>query len=272
MQTFAIDGQQMTYCDQGTGPVLVFGHSYLWDSAMWAPQIAVLSQHYRCIVPDLWAHGGSDSAPLATRTLRDYADDVLALLDHLKIEQFAIIGLSVGGMWGAELALKAPTRVTALVLMDTFLGYEPEVLHERYFAMLDTLRDQQHVPTAVIDMIAPLFFRREGHLHNPQLVNDFREYLAGLQGERAVAVSEIGRMVFGRRDTFDDIEQLIVPTLIMSGLEDSPRPPLEAQLMHDAIKGSEYVSIPNAGHISNLEQPQFVTEQLQQFLNKVFAM
>jgi pimeloyl-ACP methyl ester carboxylesterase len=51
MQTFAIDGQQMTYRDQGTGPVLVFGHSYLWDSAMWAPQIAVLSQHYRCIVP-----------------------------------------------------------------------------------------------------------------------------------------------------------------------------------------------------------------------------
>ncbi|MCD9506490.1 2-succinyl-6-hydroxy-2,4-cyclohexadiene-1-carboxylate synthase [Photobacterium phosphoreum] len=271
MQTFAIDGQQMTYRDQGTGPVLVFGHSYLWDSAMWAPQIAVLSQHYRCIVPDFWAHGGSDSAPLATRTLRDYADDVLALLDHLEIEQFAVIGLSVGGMWGAELALKAPTRVMALVLMDTFLGYEPEVLHTRYFAMLDTLRDQQHVPTAVIDMIAPLFFRRDGHLHNPQLVSNFRNYLSELRGERAVAVSEMGRMVFGRRDTFDDIEQLTVPTLIMSGLEDNPRPPLEAQLMHDAIDGSEYVLIPEAGHISNLEQPQFVTAQLQRFLSKVLS-
>ncbi|WP_163920114.1 alpha/beta fold hydrolase [Photobacterium sp. Alg240-V54] len=271
MQTFAIDGQQMTYRDQGTGPVLVFGHSYLWDSTMWAPQIEVLSQHYRCIVPDFWAHGGSDSAPIATRSLRDYADNVLALLDHLQIEKFAMIGLSVGGMWGAELALKAPARATALVLMDTFLGYEPEVLHTKYFAMLDTLRDQQQVPAALIDMITPLFFRRDGQLHNPQLVSNFRDYLSSLQGDRAIAVSDMGRMVFGRRDTFDDIEQLTLPTLIMSGMEDNPRPPLEAQLMHDAIDGSEYVLIPDAGHISNLEQPQFVTEQLQRFLNNVLA-
>ncbi len=57
----------------------------------------------------------------------------------------------------------------------------------------------------------------------------------------------------------------------MVGAEDSPRPPLEAQLMHDAIDGSKYVIIPAAGHISNLEQPEFVTKQLVEFLAEVIA-
>ncbi|WP_318478308.1 alpha/beta fold hydrolase [Photobacterium leiognathi] len=271
MQSYVIEDRKLTYLDQGTGPVLVFGHSYLWDSKMWQPQIEVLSQHYRCIVPELWAHGDADAAPTKTRTLRDYADDVIALLDHLEVDTFSMIGLSVGGMWGAELALKVPQRVNALVLMDTFIGYEPEVLHAKYFAMLNTIIEQKTIPTEIIDAITPLFFRRQAELHTPELVNNFKTYLASIKGEDVVAVGQIGKMVFGRRDTFDDIELLTVPTLIMVGMEDSPRPPLEAQLMHDAIDGSEYVLIPDAGHISNLEQPEFVTQQLMAFLDKHIA-
>lgn len=62
--------------------------------------------------------------------LKDYAQHMLALMDHLQIEHFSVIGLSVGGMWGAELALLAPKRVQSLVMMDTFVGLEPEVTHK----------------------------------------------------------------------------------------------------------------------------------------------
>lgn len=96
MEKFEIDSQVMHYQDVGTGPVLVFGHSYLWDSEMWAPQIAEFSKNYRCIVPDLWAHGQSGNIPSTTSNLVDYAKDILALLDHLNVENFSIIGLSVG--------------------------------------------------------------------------------------------------------------------------------------------------------------------------------
>ncbi|GAL19475.1 beta-ketoadipate enol-lactone hydrolase [Vibrio maritimus] len=54
MKQFTVEGQVMTYQDVGEGPVVLFGHSYLWDSQMWQPQVEALSQHYRCIVPDLW--------------------------------------------------------------------------------------------------------------------------------------------------------------------------------------------------------------------------
>ncbi|CZF81912.1 Haloacetate dehalogenase H-1 [Grimontia celer] len=267
MNSIQINGKNMSYLDVGEGPVVLFGHSYLWDSEMWRPQIDALSQNYRCIVPDLWAHGQSDAAPESTTSLIHYADDILVLMDKLDIEQFAIVGLSVGGMWGAELALKVPARVSALVLMDTFIGYEPEVAKAKYFGMFDTIEQMGFIPPPMIDAITPLFFANDAETANPKLVADFREKLANLKDEEARNVVRVGRMVFDRRDTFDDIEKLTLPTLIMVGAEDKPRPPLESMLMHDAIDGSEYTVIPKAGHISNLEQDVFVTEALSKFLS-----
>jgi pimeloyl-ACP methyl ester carboxylesterase len=75
-------------------------------------------------------------------------------------------------------------------------------------------------------------------------------------------------MVFGRRDQIEEIEKFALPVLIAVGQEDKPRPVLESYLMHDCITGSELIQIPKAGHISNLEQPDFVTGMLEDFLAK----
>ncbi|EGU37293.1 hypothetical protein VII00023_12626 [Vibrio ichthyoenteri ATCC 700023] len=268
MNKFAIDGREMAYQDVGQGPVVLFGHSYLWDSQMWAPQIEQLSQSFRCIVPDLWAHGESDNAPSATRSLQDYAKQILALMDHLNIDQFAIVGLSVGGMWGAEVVALAPQRVRAIALMDTFVGLEPEVAHKKYFAMLDTINTVKHVPEALIEAVTPLFFARNAEQDNPELVAMFKRHLAQIKAERAEAIVKIGRMVFGRRDLIDELYKFTLPTLIAVGAEDAPRPYLESYLMQDCIDGAQLVQIPNAGHISNLEQPEFVTALLSDFLGE----
>ncbi|MFH4665404.1 alpha/beta fold hydrolase [Vibrio cidicii] len=271
MKTFEIDGHQMAYQDVGQGPVLLFGHSYLWDSQMWAPQIEWLSQSYRCIVPELWAHGQSQAAPANCHSLGDYARHVLALMDHLAIEQFSVVGLSVGGMWGAELVSQAPARVTSLVLMDTFIGLEPEVTHKKYFAMLDAISQSQLVPPPIVEAVVPLFFANDAKEKNPQLVDDFTQKLASLSGEQAVQVARVGRMVFGRRDVIEDAENFALPTLIAVGREDKPRPVFESYLMQDVITASQLIEIPNAGHISNLEQPEFVNRMLSDFFAQVYA-
>ncbi len=268
MQKFSIDGREMAYLDQGQGSVVVFGHSYLWDSKMWAPQVSALSDKYRCIVPEFWAHGDSQFAPETTRSLTDYARQIVALMDHLNIDEFSIVGLSVGGMWGTEVVNLVPQRVKSLVLMDTFVGLEPEVMHNKYFAMLDTIAQAQVVPEAIVEAVTPLFFARNAQQDSPELVNGFRQHLASLAGEQAVEVVRMGKMVFGRRDQFEDIEKFALPVLIAVGQEDAPRPVLESYLMQDCIAGSELVQIPQAGHISNLEQPEFVSQMLEQFLAK----
>lgn len=268
MHKFSIDNREMAYLDEGQGPVVIFGHSYLWDSAMWAPQVEKLRKHYRCIVPELWSHGESDHAPSSTRSLTDYAKQILALMDHLDVTEFSIVGLSVGGMWGTEVVTLAPQRVKSLVLMDTFVGLEPEVAHNKYFSMLDTIIEVQSVPEPIIDAVVPLFFAHNANNDSPQLVESFRSHLSSLSGEKAVEVARVGKMVFGRRDQFEDIEKFALPVLIAVGQEDAPRPVLESYLMNDSITGSELVQIPKAGHISNLEQPEFVSNMLAEFLAK----
>lgn len=268
MNKFAIDGREMAYLDVGQGPVVLFGHSYLWDSQMWAPQIAELSQSFRCIVPDFWAHGESDPAPQSTRSLQDYAKQILSLMDHLSVDQFSIVGLSMGGMWGAEVVAAAPQRVSAIALMDTFVGLEPEVAHKKYFAMLDTINTVKHVPESIVESVAPLFFARNAEQENPELVTMFKQSLRQIKDQQAEAIVKVGRMVFGRRDLIDALENFTLPTLIAVGSDDYPRPYLESYLMQDCIDGAQLVQIPNAGHISNLEQPEFVTALLSDFLGK----
>jgi pimeloyl-ACP methyl ester carboxylesterase len=99
MPVAVIDGRPLHYVDQGCGPVVLLGSSYLWNRDMWAPQIEALSHQYRVIVPELWGHGESGPLPTRTRSL-----DNLALLDQLHITRVNLVGLSVGGMWDARLA------------------------------------------------------------------------------------------------------------------------------------------------------------------------
>ncbi|AVI68047.1 2-succinyl-6-hydroxy-2,4-cyclohexadiene-1-carboxylate synthase [Shewanella sp. WE21] len=267
-QQLVIADRKLSYLDVGSGPVLLFGHSYLWDSAMWAPQIATLSAQYRCIVPELWGHGQSDLLPNNCKTLLDIADQMLELIDALEISHFSVVGQSVGAMWGAELVLKAPTRVKTLVMLNSFIGFEPEVTRAKYDGMLDMITAAKAIPAPLISAISPLFFANDAANNTPELVTGFEQSLASITAEQIPTIVKLGRMIFGRRDTMEYAEQLTLPCLIMAGVEDKARSVLESYLMSDAIDGSQLVHIPAAGHISTLEQAEFINQHLADFLAK----
>ncbi|GCF89561.1 alpha/beta fold hydrolase [Shewanella sp. M-Br] len=267
-QQLVIADRKLSYLDVGSGPVLLFGHSYLWDSAMWAPQIATLSAQYRCIVPELWGHGQSDLLPNNCKTLLDIADQMLELMDALEITHFSVVGQSVGAMWGAELVLKAPTRVKTLVMLNSFIGFEPEVTRAKYDGMLDMITAAKAIPAPLISAILPLFFANDAANNTPELVTGFEQSLASITAEQIPTIVKLGQMIFGRRDTMEYAEQLTLPCLIMAGVEDKARSVLESYLMSDAIDGSQLVHIPAAGHISTLEQAEFINQHLADFLAK----
>jgi pimeloyl-ACP methyl ester carboxylesterase len=261
-----IMGSRMTALDAGEGEVVVLGSSFLWDAEMWRPQIDALSQHYRVVVPHLWGHGGSGPMPPATKDLRDLARQNLLLLDHLGIERFALVGLSVGGMWGAELALLVPEQVTALALLDTFLGAEPPPSQARYFAVLNAVAAARSLPDAVLDGIVPLFFSPDVQATAPELPAKFRARLKEWDRDRLVdAVVPLGRLIFGRRDALADLARLTLPAMVMTGEKDIPRPVAEGRQMATAM-GCPFIELPGAGHISSLETPGAVTDHLLAFL------
>ncbi|WP_176323304.1 alpha/beta fold hydrolase [Burkholderia vietnamiensis] len=262
MLTRTIHGSTWHYHDHGTGFPVLLGHSYLWDAAMWAPQIDALSRRYRVIVPDLWGHGASGPLPAGTQTLDDLAAHASGLLDALEIEQCAVVGLSVGGMWGARLALREPQRVRSLVLMDASLEAEPDATRLRYFGMLDAIAAAGSIAPPLLDAIVPLFFRPDANLSDP-VPSAFRAALAGLPADRLrESIVPLGRLIFGRPDTLAALADLdAARTLLMCGAGDMARPPSETEKMAGVI-GCRHVLVPDAGHISNLENPAFVTRTL----------
>ena len=266
MPVAVIDGQPLHYVDQGTGPVVLLGSSYLWGREMWAPQIEALSQQYRVIVPELWGHGESGPLPAHTHSLDDLARQTLVLLDQLDIAHINLVGLSVGGMWGARLALLAPERINSLVLMDTYLGAEPEATRQYYFSLFKMIEDAGAIPEPLLDVVAPIFFRptidRESALYQ-----DFRSALQAFPKERLLqSIVPLGRRIFSRADILDQLPRLDTDTtLVMCGEQDKPRPPAESKEMADLI-GCSLTLIPEAGHISSRENPDFVNEALLTFL------
>lgn len=260
-----MDGKECFYQDRGTGFPLLFGHSYLWTSEMWEPQLLVLSQQFRCIAPDLCGHGGSDSFPVTS--ISDLAEHAWNLMQALGIDQFGIVGLSVGGMWGTELALQHPQAVKALVLMDTYVGGEPPLTKQRYFVLLDLLEKAGQFTPELLDQIIPLFFSPATFQSQPDLPLRFRESLASIPGERIPAIASLGRVIFSRRDLLNQLSALAIPTLIIVGKDDIPRPPKEAQEMAFCLSQGSILEVKEAGHISNLEQVEVVNQALSGFLN-----
>jgi pimeloyl-ACP methyl ester carboxylesterase len=266
MPLIEIEGRILHYQIRGSGFPVLLGHSYLWDSSMWEPQIKALSRSFQVIAPDLWGHGRSGGLPENTRTLGDLAGHASRLLDALAVRQCAVVGLSVGGMWGAELALRDPARVRTLVMMDTDFGAEPHANRTRYIQMLDTIEALGSIPSSILDAVVPLFLR-DGADPDAALPMAFRRALENFSASQLrQSIVPLGRLIFERPDSVSGLAALDGRrTLLMCGAQDVARTPAEMVRMAGII-GCRHVLIPEAGHISNLENPAFVTDILLRWL------
>ena len=122
----------LAYADEGPGPVVVLLHGFPLSRAMWDEQLAGLGSIYRVIAPDLRGLGESP-VPEGVYTMDAMADDVVELLETLEIMGPVVVGgLSMGGYVALSLAARYPTRVRALMLMDTHAAADtPEAAQGR---------------------------------------------------------------------------------------------------------------------------------------------
>lgn len=128
-KTVKVNGIDIRFSDEGpnNAPVVMMSHSLSAELGMWDPQIDALKDDYRIIRFDTRGHGGS-SAPVGPYTLEMLADDAIGLMDALELMSVHWVGLSMGGMIGQTVALKAPERLKSLTLADTSSGYPAEAV------------------------------------------------------------------------------------------------------------------------------------------------
>jgi pimeloyl-ACP methyl ester carboxylesterase len=142
----AINDMEMYYETTGEGPPLVLLHGFMRSGRAFDPFITEFSKQYRLIVPDLRGHGGSTN-PSGRFTMRQSAQDIFALLDHLGIETFKPVGISAGAETLLHMATEQPDRVEAMILVGSGVYYpaacreslgqiKPETYSEAGWALL----------------------------------------------------------------------------------------------------------------------------------------
>lgn len=239
---------------------LVLIHAFPLTARMWDPQQSLSDQGWRLILPHLRGFDGGSGDPPAT-SIDDYAGDIIDLLDTLHIEDAVIGGLSMGGYVTFALLRNASRYFRGVVLADTRPQADtPEGVQgrERMLALVRT-----NGATAVADEMIPKLLGESTRRDRPDIVEHVRALILSNSSD---AIAGAVTALKTRPDSTPLLSTIHLPTLIIVGEEDTLTPPALSEAMHRSIAGSELVTLPKAGHMASLEQPQAFNAALAHFL------
>jgi 3-oxoadipate enol-lactonase len=238
-------------------PVLVLAGSLGTDLSMWAPQVDALSRDFRVVTFDHRGHGAS-LVPPGPYAISDLGQDVLALLDHLGVEQASYVGLSIGGMAGIWLGANAAGRLRRLVLMCTSAHAPPA---SRWHERAGAVRAAGTV-AVVADAVVERWFTPAWALAHPDAIAAHKQMLAATDPEGYCACCE----AIAAMDLRDDLPRVAVPTLVLGAAEDLALPNEHQRLIAQRLPGARLELIPDAAHIANVQQPAIVNRLIEEHL------
>jgi len=258
MAAFDHDGVRLHYRDEGEGRAMVFVHGVGSTLEAWDPVLPHMPPG-RYIRIDLRGHGGSDRAP-GPYSLEMMAEDVVALITHLGLENVALFGFSLGGLVAQYVAIHHGAKLSAVALISTVAGRDAgeKARVEERLATLERDGPLTHLTNAVERWFTAEFLAR-----NPGAIAARRE--KALQNDPACYLAAY--RVLAHSDLVDELHRIAVPTLVMTGEADVGSTPRMSRLMHEKIAGSRLVILPGLKHSILLEAPEHVARHLGALLN-----
>jgi 3-oxoadipate enol-lactonase len=252
-----VNGTEINYELHGAegAPWLVLSHSLACSVRMWDPQIAAFKDRYRILAYDMRGHGAS-AAPAGPYSLDMLADDVLSLLDSLKIRKSIFCGLSIGGMIGQTLALKQPAKFERMVLADTGHAQNADALKQ--WEERIRIAETKGMAALVASTIERWF------------TEPFRNTPAAKKIAELVAATPVaGYVGCGRAimqlNTTARLKEIRMPVLAIAGEADTAA--AGTRYIGENVPGAKLVMIPQAAHIANIEQAEAFNRALREFLS-----
>lgn len=249
-----VNGTRLHVTEEGTGHAVLFLHGMGCDGTDWEPQVDAFADRYRCITIDHRGHGRSDREVGDGYSIARFAADARAVLDHLGVDRAHVVGLSMGGMIAQQLTLDDPERVCTLSLLDTFA--RPGPMADGMGAMAD------QVEAGGLDALAGGFqamvFAAATTGTKPELVERFD---AQFRANTPACLAADMRAIAGI-DVYDRLGSIAAPTVVLCGAEDNLTPLPMAEELAAAIPGATLEIVPDAGHFSNIENPEVVNRIL----------
>ncbi len=250
MTVFVGPAPRLAVSVAGAGPLVVFLHGIGGNRSHWDDQLAALAPEFTACAPDARGYGDSDDydGPLA---FGDLAGDVLRVIDHFGAARAHLVGLSLGGRVARDFCLRHPDRVATLVLCNTHAGFDA-LAPDQVDAFIRSRQGPLAAGKTPREMALDLARNVLGKAAPARARERLLASLAGLRKDAYLRTLESSV----REDRGAGIERIAVPTLVVTGDEDTVYPPATAEAMARRIPGARLAVIAGAGHVSNLEQPE----------------
>lgn len=267
-KSIQVEGREVFYLKKTAikpGTSLVFIHGFPFSSAMWRSQMEVLPEHIEAYAPDIRGFGKSTS-PHSFFSVDLFARDLFDFLDAQKLDQVILCGLSMGGYISLRAAQIDRARIKGLILCDTNSVSDSNESKLKRFATIDLVASGRKNEFA------------ESFLKNLFAESSFDSKIQGIELIRNIILNTAGSTICGaqlalasRTDTSAVLNELDLPSLIIRGEHDKVMTPEQAIQLQQGIKGSELITVPFAGHMSNIENPEIFNSTLLNFLAKHFS-
>jgi 3-oxoadipate enol-lactonase len=258
MSTFTSNGTILTYEEHGTGEPFVLLHGLTGNRHMFEEEVKIFKKYFRTIVLDARGHG--DSEKPSSYTLDDHVGDVLRLLDHLKIEETYLLGVSMGSYIAQGVAIASPERVKKMMLVATKSQGKTssmEALFEKHADDLEGLDFSEKILK-----VSPYIF------HDLSAVGKWSTK-AGRQSP-SLTPKEI-TAANDALDGFDfreDLYRITAETLVISGVHDGLNPPDVGRETARLIPNATFVEFNQSGHAPNVEQPLLFLDFILEFVDQ----
>jgi 3-oxoadipate enol-lactonase len=239
---------------------IVLIHGFPFSHEMWQSQVELLRSEFRVISYDVRGHGSSAVGD-GQYMLEFFVDDLIALLDHLKIDKTTVCGLSMGGYIALRSVERNPERFSAMVLCDT--SPEADTNEAKLRRAASIMAAKREGVKAFAETLLKTVFAPESLRKRPDAVQTTRR---SIESNSSTGICGTLLALASRTETTSSLFQMILPTLILVGELDKLTPPSISQMMQSKLPNSELYIIPGAAHLSNLENPAEFNKHLLEFL------
>ncbi len=252
-------GTRLYWEEHGSGdPILmIMGLSFTLD--MWFRVTPVLSKRYRLILFDNRGVGRSDTPP-GPYSMRQMAEDAVAVMNAAGVSSAYVMGASMGGMIAQELALRYPERVLALLLGCTSGGALGSKLpnFRRFPMALGSAKTEEEREWLFSPMIYSDSTPKERIAEDIRVRLRYPQPAGGFLSQFAAILAW---------SSYRRLSEIQAPTLVMHGDEDRLVPMENGLRVARRIRHAQFVKVPGAGHVLSTDQPEIVDDQVMQFLD-----
>ncbi|MBE0570556.1 MAG: alpha/beta fold hydrolase [Ignavibacteriaceae bacterium] len=241
---------------------IIFVHGFPFDHTMWQTQIDEFSKDYKCVSYDIRGLGESPAGN-GQFTMESFVDDLETILDELKLNRPILCGLSMGGYISLRALERMQEKFSAAILCDTRSEADNNEGKLKRAAGIKRINKEGLAPFAK-EFIANCF----GEVFKQNKKEGLQKIIEKSTKFNPIGVKGCLIAMLSRTDTTISLSKIKLPTLIICGEQDALTPPPVMKDMFHKINKADFVEVPNAGHMTPIENPQMVNSAIRDFLAK----